>query len=219
MHSMKRCHVHCTFSWLSGGILCNQIRRELTKPYSDSHWTGRWIQNYFANNSSQWHPLAPYDLLKLLRCSCSSEIPCKTHIFGCNSASLICSVFCACQGDRRCFKEITRQTLPANDDGDNEYASLTWTQDTHNVHFFPSANTQWTVESVHQLCDTPLNWNAYVDSKCIYVSVYLTLWCKLTPGCWTQIVWRISNTNQTALRCSSLNLWLFVLFRSSKLSF
>ena len=35
-------------------------------------------------------PLAPDDLLKLLRCSCSSETPWKTHRCGCSSASLAC---------------------------------------------------------------------------------------------------------------------------------
>ena len=33
-------------------------------------------------------PLAPDYLLKLMRCSCSSEIPCKTQRCGCSSASL-----------------------------------------------------------------------------------------------------------------------------------
>ena len=43
-------------------------------------------------------PLAPDDLLKPVRCSCSSETPCKTQRCGCSSASLACSVFGACQG-------------------------------------------------------------------------------------------------------------------------
>ena len=145
-HSMEMCPAHCTFSWHSGGIFSNQIRREWTQQHLDG---GRWIQNPFSNNSSQWHPLALDDLLKLLRCSWISEISCKTHIFCCNSASLICPAFCACQGDRLCFNERTRWTLLANDDGDNEYASLTWTHDTHNVHLFPSAHTLWTIESEH----------------------------------------------------------------------
>ena len=93
---------------------------------------GRWIQNSFSNNSSQWHPLAPDDLLKLVRYSYSSKIPCKTHIFGCNNASLICSVFCACQDDRRCFNERTSQYLLGRWWWRQ---SLTWTQDKHNNIF------------------------------------------------------------------------------------
>ena len=59
-------------------------------------------------------PLASDDSLKLLRCSCSSETPWKIHRSGCSSASLACSVFCACQGGQGCsMKEqgkLFRQT-------------------------------------------------------------------------------------------------------------
>ena len=63
-------------------------------------------------------PLARDDLLKLVRCSCSSETPCKTQICGCSSASLACSVFCACQGGQGCFNERTRQALQTNDENE-----------------------------------------------------------------------------------------------------
>ena len=60
-------------------------------------------------------PLAPDNLLKLVRCACSSETPCKTQRCGCSSASLACSVFCACQGGQGCFngrtKQLFRQTM------------------------------------------------------------------------------------------------------------
>ena len=65
-------------------------------------------------------PLAPDDLLKLVRCSCSSEITCKTQRCGCSSASLACSVFSACQGGQGCFNERTRQALQTEDDDENE---------------------------------------------------------------------------------------------------
>ena len=65
-------------------------------------------------------PLAPDDLLKLVRCSCSSETPCKTQRCGCSSASLACSVFCGCQGGQGCFNERTRQTLQTDDDDEDE---------------------------------------------------------------------------------------------------
>ena len=64
--------------------------------------------------------LAPDDLLKLLRCSCSSETPWKTHRCSCSSASLACSVFCACQSGQGCFNERTRQALQTDDDDENE---------------------------------------------------------------------------------------------------
>ena len=65
-------------------------------------------------------PLAPGDLLKLVRCSCSSETPCKTQRRGCSSASHACSVLCACQGGQGCFNERTRQALQTDDDDKNE---------------------------------------------------------------------------------------------------
>ena len=65
-------------------------------------------------------PLAPDDLLKLVRCSYSSETPCKTQRCGCSSASLVCAVSWACQGGQGCFNEITRQALQTDDDDENE---------------------------------------------------------------------------------------------------
>ena len=69
-------------------------------------------------------PLAPDDLLKPVRCSCSSETPCKTHICGCSSASLACLVFSACQGGQGCFNERTTQALQTDDDDENEWMYL-----------------------------------------------------------------------------------------------
>ena len=65
-------------------------------------------------------PLAPDDLPKLVRCTCSSETPCKTHRCGCSSASLACSVFCVCQYDQGCFNDRTGQSLQTDDDDENE---------------------------------------------------------------------------------------------------
>ena len=65
-------------------------------------------------------PLAPDDLPKLVRRSCSSETPCKTQRCGCSSASLACSVFCVCQYDQGCFNERTGQALQTDDDGENK---------------------------------------------------------------------------------------------------
>ena len=40
---------------------------------------------------------APDDILQLIRCSCSSALPCSTMRCSCTSASLSCSMFCVCQ--------------------------------------------------------------------------------------------------------------------------
>ncbi len=44
--------------------------------------------------------LAPVQLLKLIKCSCESDMPCKTQRCGCSSANLACTVFCSCQGSK-----------------------------------------------------------------------------------------------------------------------
>ena len=65
-------------------------------------------------------PVPDDELLKLVRCSCRSETPCETQRCGCSSASLACSVLCACQGGQDCFNERTRQALQTDDDDENE---------------------------------------------------------------------------------------------------
>ncbi len=52
-------------------------------------------------------PLAPSDILQVIRCTCSSETPCKSARCGCNRANLACTVFCACQNLTACYNEQT----------------------------------------------------------------------------------------------------------------
>ena len=42
-------------------------------------------------------PLAPSNILKMIRCTYSSETPCKTSSCGCNNAKFPCTFFCLCQ--------------------------------------------------------------------------------------------------------------------------
>ena len=44
-------------------------------------------------------PLAPENILKLIRCSCETDTPCKTMRYRCASAKLPCTVFCKCHTD------------------------------------------------------------------------------------------------------------------------
>ena len=96
---------------LSGGSMEEGTATRSTGNWHNNFWlvAGRSIQNSYPDNTSQWHPAAPDDLLKLVRCSCSSETPCKTQRCGCSRASLACSMFCASQGGQGCFNERTRQ--------------------------------------------------------------------------------------------------------------
>ena len=53
-------------------------------------------------------PLAPEDVLKLIKCSCESQSPCGSLRCSCNKARLSCTIFCACQGAALCCNEQTR---------------------------------------------------------------------------------------------------------------
>lgn len=67
--------------------------------------------------------LAPVELLKLIKCSCESSMPCKTNRCGCSNSNMACTVFCSCQGSEECFNAITRQlnqTDNTDDDDDDD---------------------------------------------------------------------------------------------------
>ncbi len=50
-------------------------------------------------------PLAPSDILQVIRCTCSSETHCKSSQCGCNRAKLVCTMFCTCQNLTACYNE------------------------------------------------------------------------------------------------------------------
>ena len=81
-------------------------------------------------------PLAPDDLLKLVRCSCSSETPCTTQRCGCSHRyrvnnlftlylwlqqcnPCLLSVLCLCLFCQCCFIDRTGQALQTDDDDAN----------------------------------------------------------------------------------------------------
>ena len=51
--------------------------------------------------------LAPPDLVKIVRCGCSSTTPCQSKRCGCRSHGLLCTMFCACRGEDCWNKEDT----------------------------------------------------------------------------------------------------------------
>ena len=61
-------------------------------------------------------PLAPENILKLIRCSCETDTPCKTMRCRCASAKLPCTVFCHCHADA-CYNQLPKSK------GDDENAS------------------------------------------------------------------------------------------------
>ena len=66
-------------------------------------------------------PLAPSDVLKLIKCNCTGSSPCKSQRCGCIKANLACSIFCACRAETGCCNEKTvqvRQTEEENDESE-----------------------------------------------------------------------------------------------------
>ena len=59
--------------------------------------------------------LAPDYILRPIRCSCHSGVPCKAGNCSCLRNQLICTVFCACEGNRLCCNPYTEH----KDDGDD----------------------------------------------------------------------------------------------------
>ena len=64
--------------------------------------------------------IAPDELLKMIKCSCSSATPCKYHQCACNKASMSCTVLCVCQGGDGCFNEKTKERVQADGGTDDE---------------------------------------------------------------------------------------------------
>ena len=64
--------------------------------------------------------LAPQEILKLIRCACESDRPCKSGRCGCVSGKLPCTVFCGCHAED-CHNELTKCDVAsdADDDDDN----------------------------------------------------------------------------------------------------
>ena len=47
-------------------------------------------------------PLAPKELLKVLKCGCASNTPCATNRCACKAQGVSCTLFCTCKGDDPC---------------------------------------------------------------------------------------------------------------------
>ena len=62
--------------------------------------------------------LAPNGLLKLIKCSCRSEMPCSMNKCSYNSSDMACTPFCACQGGQACQNESGKYVLHDEDEED-----------------------------------------------------------------------------------------------------
>lgn len=50
-------------------------------------------------------PLAPADLLKLIKCGCSSDKSCSSKRCSCKANGLGCTIFCHCKGEDECYNK------------------------------------------------------------------------------------------------------------------
>ena len=63
---------------------------------------------------------APLEVLKLIKCGCSSSQPCSTSRCSCTSAQLACSIFCACCGGDECRNQRTIASMSVEDSDDSD---------------------------------------------------------------------------------------------------
>lgn len=61
---------------------------------------------------------APDYILKMVRCSCSSNTPCRSKACGCNTAHMACTLFCSCQGGVECANQHTKAVAELDDQDD-----------------------------------------------------------------------------------------------------
>ena len=67
---------------------------------------------------------APDEVLKTIKCSCTSEKPCATNRCSCLSSKISCSIVCSCRGDsRRCCNDQTKAD-GEREDGDGNTTHL-----------------------------------------------------------------------------------------------
>ena len=84
-------------------------------------WEQEGLNSLMPSTVPEGTLLAPVQLLKLIRCSCESDMPCKTQRCGCSSGNLACTIFCSCQGSKECFNAHTKQAeIELDDEDDND---------------------------------------------------------------------------------------------------
>lgn len=68
----------------------------------------------YPRNMKDGVPYAPEYILKLVRCGCASEQPCKSGKCGCMGRQLPCTLFCACGGTSVCANPFNIKDNPAD---------------------------------------------------------------------------------------------------------
>ena len=100
--NVKRAHLQ-TFIWKNALQLQPQSLEA-----TDYGWTKNMTMKSLKPTTVPVNtPLAPSNILKMIRCTCSSETPCKTSRCGCNNAKLPCTIFCLCHTLTASYNEQT----------------------------------------------------------------------------------------------------------------
>ena len=53
-------------------------------------------------------PLAPDEIMKLIKCSCEGPSPCRTQRCSCSRLKLPCTLFCKCNAGSECLNDLTK---------------------------------------------------------------------------------------------------------------
>ena len=61
----------------------------------------------------------PEELLKMVKCGCSTLQPCSSRRCSCFSAKLSCSIFCCCKGSDTCCNPASNTANYESDDNDD----------------------------------------------------------------------------------------------------
>ena len=78
----------------------------------DYGWTkNEWTNSLMPIGVTEDVSISPDDILKLIKCSCDSTLPCKTKRCNCQSNNMACIMFCACRGGETWYNDITRELL------------------------------------------------------------------------------------------------------------
>ena len=62
------------------------------------------------------HSLVPDNLMNLMKCTCKSEFPCRTHRCSCKRSGLACTLFCACVCGQSCQNENNHHHNESDDE-------------------------------------------------------------------------------------------------------
>ena len=99
-------------------VWLNALQRDpLPLQPTDYGWTKNTCDDLEPTHVANEVQMVPEELLKLIKCSCKSQQPCRTNRCSCMNANMTCTVFCAC--NENCQNK-SASNLDADDDDDDD---------------------------------------------------------------------------------------------------